>query len=80
MRTVGTPMTSAARRAAISFWMKSWIGTRTFPPMCPHFFSEESWSSRWMPPAPASIIALISSKVLSGPPKPASASATMGAK
>ena len=64
----------------MSLLMKSWIGTRTLPPMWPHFFREESWSSRWMPPAPASIIDLISSNVFSGPPKPASASATIGAK
>ena len=47
--------------------------------MWPHFFSEASWSSKCTPAAPASIIAFISSKALSGPPKPASASATMGA-
>ena len=47
--------------------------------MCPHFFSEASWSSKWTAAAPASIIPFISSKALSGPPKPASASATMGA-
>lgn len=32
-----------------------------------------------MPAAPAAIIALVSSKAFSGPPKPASASATIGA-
>ena len=42
-------------------------------------FSDESWSSKWTPAALASIIALISSKAFSGPPKPASASATIGA-
>ncbi len=47
--------------------------------MWPHFFSLASWSSKWTPAAPASIIAFISSKALSGPPKPASASARMGA-
>ena len=47
--------------------------------MWPHFFSLASWSSRCTPAAPASIIALINSKTLSGPPKPASASATIGA-
>ena len=46
--------------------------------MCPHFFSEATWSSKWTPAAPASIIAFMSSKALSGPPKPASASATIG--
>ena len=50
------------------------------PPRCPHFFSDESWSSKWTPAAPASIIALIISKAFSGPPKPASASATIGAR
>ena len=54
------------------------VGTSTFPPRCPHFFSDASWSSKWTPAAPASIIAFISSKALSTPPKPASASATMG--
>ncbi len=47
--------------------------------MCPHFFSEASWSSKWTAAAPASIIPFISSNALSGPPKPASASATIGA-
>ena len=51
----------------------------TFPPRWPHFFSDESWSSKCTPAAPASIIAFISSKALSGPPNPASASATIGA-
>jgi hypothetical protein len=46
MKMVGTPITSAARRAEINFCMKSWIGTSTLPPMCPHFFNEDSWSSR----------------------------------
>ena len=46
--------------------------------MCPHFFSEATWSSKWTPAAPASIIAFMSSKAFSGPPKPASASATIG--
>ena len=55
------------------------VGTSTLPPRWPHFFSDESWSSKWTPAAPASIIAFISSKALSGPPKPASASATIGA-
>ena len=48
--------------------------------MWPHFFTEASWSSKWTPAAPASIIDFISSKALSTPPKPASASATIGAK
>ena len=56
------------------------VGIRTLPPRCPHFFSEESWSSKWTPAAPASIIAVIISKALSGPPNPASASATIGAR
>ncbi len=46
--------------------------------MWPHFFSDDSWSSQCTPAAPASIIDFISSKALSGPPKPASASATIG--
>ena len=47
--------------------------------MCPHFFSDASWSSKCTPAAPASIIAFMSSKTFSAPPKPASASATIGA-
>jgi len=47
--------------------------------MWPHFFTLASWSSKCTPAAPASIIAFISSKAFSTPPKPASASATMGA-
>ena len=70
---------SAASRAALSVRMKLPVGTSTLPPRCPHFFSDASWSSKWTPAAPASIIAFISSKALSGPPKPASASATIGA-
>ncbi len=60
--------------------MNCCIGTSTLPPRWPHFFSAASWSSKWTPAAPASIIAFISSKALSGPPNPASASATIGAK
>ena len=45
-----------------------------------HFLAAASWSSKCTPAAPASIMAFISSKALSTPPKPASASATMGAK
>ncbi len=59
--------------------MNCWIGSSTLPPRWPHFFSDASWSSKWTPAAPASIIDFISSNALSGPPKPASASATMGA-
>ena len=54
------------------------VGTSTLPPRWPHFFSEASWSSKWIPAAPASSIDFVSSKACSGPPKPASASATMG--
>ena len=54
------------------------VGTSTFPPRWPHFFSDASWSSKCTPAAPASIIPFISSNALSGPPKPASASATIG--
>ena len=38
-----------------------------------------SWSSKCTPATPASIMAFISSKAFSTPPKPASASATIGA-
>src|SRR5216683_2010216 len=76
---VGMSNTSAARRAALSTRMKCCVGTRTFPPRCPHFFSAASWSSKCTPAAPASIIAFISSKAWSTPPNPASASARIGA-
>src|SRR5579864_8382841 len=72
-------ITSAASRAATSFWIASEVDTSTLPPRCPHFFAEESWSSKWTHAAPASIIAFISSKALRFPPKPASASAISGA-
>jgi hypothetical protein len=55
------------------------VGTSTLPPRWPHFFSDASWSSKWTPAAPASMKDFISSKAFSGPPKPASASATIGA-
>ncbi len=55
------------------------VGTSTLPPRWPHFFSAASWSSKWTPAAPASISARISSNAFSTPPKPASASATIGA-
>ena len=77
--TVGTSSTSAASRAAFSIRMCCAVGTSTFPPMWPHFFSAASWSSKWTPAAPASIIALVSSNAWIGPPNPASASATIGA-
>jgi hypothetical protein len=77
---VGVPITSAARRAATSLATASRVGTSTLPPMWPHFLTEASWSSKCTPAAPASIMAFISSKAFSTPPKPASASATMGAK
>ena len=48
--------------------------------MWPHFFTDASWSSKCTPAAPASIIAFISSNAFNTPPKPASASATIGAK
>ncbi|MNI55127.1 hypothetical protein D3C73_1100560 [compost metagenome] len=78
--TVGVPIVSAARRADTSLATASRVGTSTLPPMWPHFFTEANWSSKWTPAAPASIMAFISSKAFSTPPKPASASATMGAK
>lgn len=75
----GTPATSAARRAEFSVLMCWPVGMRTLPPRWPHFFSEASWSSQWTPAAPAVIMPFISSKALSTPPNPASASATIGA-
>ena len=42
MTSVGTFRTSAARRAATSVRMKCPVGTSTFPPKWPHFFSEAS--------------------------------------
>jgi hypothetical protein len=39
---VGTPITSAASRAATSFWTNSRVGTSTLPPMWPHFLADES--------------------------------------
>ena len=62
----------------MSLLIASWVGTSTLPPMWPHFFAEDSWSSKCTPAAPASIICFISSKAFSTPPKPASASATIG--
>jgi hypothetical protein len=50
-----------AIRAAISFWIASVVGTRTLPPMWPHFLTEASWSSQCTPAAPARIMAFISS-------------------
>ena len=79
MIRVGTPQMSAASRAALSVLMCCEVGTSTLPPRWPHFFSEASWSSKCTPAAPAAIIAFISSNALSTPPKPASASATIGA-
>ena len=55
------------------------LGTSTLPPRWPHFFSLASWSSKCTPAAPASMNDFISSNAFSGPPKPASASATIGA-
>ena len=78
MITVGTPQTSAASRAATRLRIAHEVGSRTLPPMWPHFFSDASWSSKCTPAAPASIIALVSSKTFSGPPNPASPSATIG--
>ena len=48
--------------------------------MWPHFFTDASWSSQCTPAAPFSIMAFISWNALRTPPKPASASATIGAK
>ena len=79
MTSVGTPITSAASRAADSVRMNCDVGSRTFPPRWPHFFSEASWSSKWTAAAPHSIICFISSNAFRHPPNPASASATIGA-
>ena len=57
--SVGTPQTSAASRAATRLRIAHEVGSSTLPPMCPHFFSDASWSSRCTPAAPASIIALV---------------------
>ena len=76
---MGTPQTSAARRAAFSVLMCWPVGISTLPPRWPHFFSEASWSSQCTPAAPAAIMPFISSNAFSTPPKPASASATIGA-
>ena len=43
---VGTPLTSAASRAASRFRIAAWVGIRTLPPRWPHFFSDASWSSK----------------------------------
>ncbi len=40
--SVGTPQTSAARRAAFSVLMCWPVGMSTFPPRWPHFFSDAS--------------------------------------
>ena len=77
--SVGTSSTSAASRAATSVRTNWLVGTSTLPPRWPHFFSDESWSSKWTAAAPASMYAFMISNALSGPPKPASASATIGA-
>src|SRR5260370_37259365 len=76
---LGPPQTSAASRAAFSVLMSWPVGISTLPPRWPHFFSEASWSSQCTPAAPAAIMDFISSKALRAPPKPASASATIGA-
>ena len=76
---MGTPRTSAARRAATRVRMNCPVGTSTLPPMWPHFFSEANWSSKCTPAAPALMADFISSKAFRGPPNPASASARMGA-
>ena len=61
MMRVGTSMTSAAKRAATRVRMKWPVGMSTLPPRWPHFFSLESWSSKWTPEAPASIMPFMSS-------------------
>lgn len=61
MMMLGTPATSAARRAALSVRMCCEVGISTLPPMCPHFFSLASWSSQCTPAAPAAIMEVMSS-------------------
>ncbi len=78
MTKVGTPATSVARRAATSLLMASCVGTSTLPPRWPHFLADEKPVFPMHAGGAASIIAFISSKALRLPPKPASASATMG--
>ncbi len=67
MMIVGTPLTSAASRAATRLRTAHDVGSRTLPTMWPHFFSLASWSSRWTPAAPASIIAFVSSNTFRCP-------------
>ena len=74
----GTPMISAASLADFKFLTIVWVGTKTLPPIWPHFFSEASWSSKWAPAAPAFINFFVSSNTFSGPPNPASPSAMIG--
>ena len=54
----GAPQASVRTQVT---WIASCAGTRTLPPRWPHFFAEESWSSKWTQAAPPSIIAFISS-------------------
>ena len=63
------------RQRAGSNWP---VGTSTLPPRCPHFFSARADPRSGRRAAPASIIDFISSNAFSAPPKPASASATIG--
>ena len=42
----GTSAISAASLAAFKFFIMVLVGTKTFPPICPHFFSLASWSSK----------------------------------
>ena len=63
---VGTSATSAASRAATSVRMCWLVGTSTLPPRWPHFFSEESWSSKCTAAAPASMNDFMISYALSG--------------
>ena len=78
MITSGTPRVSAASLAEVNVRICWLVGTKTFPPMCPHFFSAASWSSKWTAATPASINFLVSSNTFNAPPNPASPSAIIG--
>ena len=64
--SVGTSATSAASRAATSVRTCWLVGTSTLPPRWPHFFSDESWSSKCTAAAPASMNDFMISNALSG--------------
>mmetsp|Transcript_11096 Transcript_11096/g.25583 ORF Transcript_11096/g.25583 Transcript_11096/m.25583 type:complete len:214 (-) Transcript_11096:513-1154(-) len=78
--SVDVPITSACSRAATRRSQCSCAGTRTLPPMCPHFLVPGAWSSKWIPAAPASIIIFVNFITAVRPPCPVSPSATMGVR